>query len=229
VIYAHVRPDQTMVDVDNTRTLITPEHLQDWCQQAGTTVTVKPVIDLNEEISTDAYQPTEKQKEQTRLRWPTCPFPFCDRPSWRQGPNADNDHITEHPAGETTSSNLAPAVPRTPPAEDLHRLDLPTHPRRRLGMDQPAGPPTYRLNPTPPTTAGGVRPMPGHRFLGGGVVSRLGAGAPRSSTTVTRSLSFGGDHDGRPPRAVSRQTTATRHRNPSGRRPHRSFSAHRRR
>ena len=34
-------------------------------------MTVKPVIDLNEEITTDSYRPTERQKEQTRLRWPT--------------------------------------------------------------------------------------------------------------------------------------------------------------
>jgi hypothetical protein len=108
VIYAHVRPDQAMVEVDNTRSVITPEHLQEWCQQAGTTVTVKPVIDLNEEITTNGYQPTEKQREQTRLRWPTCPFPYCDRPSWRLGPNADNDHVTEWPEGATTTSNLAP-------------------------------------------------------------------------------------------------------------------------
>jgi hypothetical protein len=116
IIYAHVRPDQAMVDVDNTRTVITPEHLKEWCQQAGTKVTIKPAIDLNEEITTDAYEPTERQKEQTRLRWPTCPFPFCDRPSWRRGPHADNDHITEHPAGATTSSNLAP------PCRGHHRL-----------------------------------------------------------------------------------------------------------
>ena len=80
VIYAHVRPGQAMVDVDNTRTVIT----------------------------TDRYEPTERQREQTRLRWPTCPFPFCDRTSWRRGLHADNDHITEHPAGATTTSNLAP-------------------------------------------------------------------------------------------------------------------------
>ncbi|GAA1137379.1 HNH endonuclease signature motif containing protein [Nocardioides aquiterrae] len=115
-IYAHLRPDQAMVDVDNTRSVITPEHLKEWCQAAGTTVTVKPVIDLNEEITTDSYQPTERQKEQTRLRWPTCPFPHCDRPSWRQGPNADNDHIVEWPAGATTTSNLAP------PCRGHHRL-----------------------------------------------------------------------------------------------------------
>ena len=46
VIYAHVRPDQAMVDVDTTRTVITPEHLQEWCQRAGTKVTggVRPML-----------------------------------------------------------------------------------------------------------------------------------------------------------------------------------------
>jgi hypothetical protein len=116
VIYAHTRPGQTMVDVDNTRTVVTPGHLKDWCQRAGTRVTVKPVIDLNEEISTDSYQPTERLKEQTRLRHPVCPFPQCGRPSWRRGRNADNDHIVEWPAGRTTTSNMAP------PCRQHHRL-----------------------------------------------------------------------------------------------------------
>jgi len=108
VIHAHMRPDQTMVDVDNTRTTITPEHLRDWCQQAGTRVTVKPVIDLDEEIATESYEPTERLREQVRLRHPECPFPLCHRPSWRQGQNADTDHIVEWPEGATTTSNLAP-------------------------------------------------------------------------------------------------------------------------
>src|SRR6478736_6660317 len=105
VIYTHVRPDQTMVDVENTRTAVTPDQIQDWCRQAGTTVTVKPVIDLNEEITTDAYEPTERQKEQARLRHPVCPFPLCSRPS---RPGTDNDHIIEHPIGPTSTPNLAP-------------------------------------------------------------------------------------------------------------------------
>jgi hypothetical protein len=116
VIYAHTRPDQAMVDVDNTRTTITPEHLKDWCQQAGTTVTVRPVIDLNEELATDGYTPTERQKEQARLRYPECPFPYCHRPSWRQGQHADTDHQVPWPQGATTSSNLAP------PCRGHHRL-----------------------------------------------------------------------------------------------------------
>ena len=104
VIYAHTRPGQAMVEVENTRSVITPEHLKDWCQQTGTKVTVRPVIDLNEELSTDSYEPTELMKEQTRLRFPQCVFPYCHRPARAD----DADHIIEYPIGRTTTSNLAP-------------------------------------------------------------------------------------------------------------------------
>ena len=36
MIYTHTRPDQTMVEVENTRSVVTPEQVQEWCQQAGT-------------------------------------------------------------------------------------------------------------------------------------------------------------------------------------------------
>ncbi|WP_457203839.1 HNH endonuclease signature motif containing protein [Nocardioides sp. HB32] len=104
VVYAHTRPGQAMVEVENTRSVITPGHLKEWCQQFGTKVTVRPVIDLNEELSTDCYEPTELMKEQVRLRRPRCVFPLCHRPA-RPG---DADHIVEWPLGRTTTSNLAP-------------------------------------------------------------------------------------------------------------------------
>jgi Domain of unknown function (DUF222) len=104
VVYAHTRPGQAMVEVENTRSVITPGHLKEWCQQFGTKVTVRPVIDLNEELSTDCYEPTELMKEQVRLRRPQCVFPLCHRPA-RPG---DADHIVEWPLGRTTTSNLAP-------------------------------------------------------------------------------------------------------------------------
>src|SRR6478735_3536583 len=53
VIYAHTRPDQTMVEVENTRTVITPEQLKTWCEAVGTKITVRPVLDLNENLSTN--------------------------------------------------------------------------------------------------------------------------------------------------------------------------------
>jgi hypothetical protein len=103
-IYAHTRPGDPMVEVENTRTTITPEHLREWCQTAGTTITVRPVIDLNTDLSTDAYEPTEVMREQVRLRCRECVFPDCHRPSR----SCDLDHIVPWPLGPTVSWNLAP-------------------------------------------------------------------------------------------------------------------------
>ncbi|WP_395657156.1 HNH endonuclease [Nocardioides sp.] len=105
VVYAHVRPGQSSVDVDNTRSSVTPGHLKDWCQQAGTKVTIRPVIDLNAELSTDCYEPTELMKEQIGLRDRQCCFPGCARPARR----CDAEHQVPWPEGPTASSNLAPA------------------------------------------------------------------------------------------------------------------------
>jgi hypothetical protein len=96
------------VEVENTRTTVTPEQLKVWCQQAGTKVTVRPVLDLNENLTTDSYEATERQKEQAWLTHPTCVFPHCTRPSRGK----DTDHITEYPRGRTTSWNLAPLCRR---------------------------------------------------------------------------------------------------------------------
>uniref|UniRef100_UPI0037837CC4 HNH endonuclease signature motif containing protein n=1 Tax=Nocardioides sp. TaxID=35761 RepID=UPI0037837CC4 len=105
VVYAHIRPGQSTVDVDNTRSSITPEHLKDWCQQAGTKVTIRPVIDLNAELTTETYRPTELMKEQIGLRDRQCCFPGCTRPVRR----CDAEHQVPWPEGPTASSNLAPA------------------------------------------------------------------------------------------------------------------------
>ena len=104
VIYTHTHPDTAMVEVENTRTSVTPEQLRIWCQTAGTRVTVRPVLDLNEEITTSSYEPTDRQKEQAWLIHPTCVFPHCTRRSR----GIDTDHIVEWPTGASTSSNFAP-------------------------------------------------------------------------------------------------------------------------
>uniref|UniRef100_UPI003F827EE8 DUF222 domain-containing protein n=1 Tax=Actinosynnema sp. TaxID=1872144 RepID=UPI003F827EE8 len=46
VLYAHTRPGEAMVEVENTRSVVTPEQVKEWCQEAGTRVTVRPVLDL---------------------------------------------------------------------------------------------------------------------------------------------------------------------------------------
>src|SRR6478609_9617016 len=104
VIYAHTRPGSDLVDVDNTRSVITTEELIEWCSLAGARVTLKPVIDLDAALSTTAYQPTAAMCEQATLLNPTCVFPGCTRPSR----GCDLDHIVPWPLGATTSFNLAP-------------------------------------------------------------------------------------------------------------------------
>ena len=126
-IYAHARPGDPMVEVENTRTVITPEQLREWCQTAGTKVTVRPVLDLDEILATDAHEPTELLKEQVRLRYRECVFPDCHRPSR----SCDLDHIIPWPFGPTATSNLAPLC------RGHHRLK--THTRWRYEYVPGAG------------------------------------------------------------------------------------------
>ncbi|WP_395659832.1 DUF222 domain-containing protein [Nocardioides sp.] len=105
MVYVHLRPDQPSADVENTRSTVTTEHVRDWCQRAGTKVTIRPVIDLSAELSTDCYEPTEVMKEQIGLRDRQCCFPGCTRPARR----CDSEHQVPWPEGPTASSNLAPA------------------------------------------------------------------------------------------------------------------------
>ncbi|WP_460830645.1 HNH endonuclease signature motif containing protein [Nocardioides hungaricus] len=104
VLYTHARPGQAMVEVENTRTVVTPDQVKEWCQQAGTRVTVRPVLDLAAELSAGGHDPTPIMREQAWARYPTCVFPDCERPSR----GCDLDHRTPWPAGPTTTSNLYP-------------------------------------------------------------------------------------------------------------------------
>ena len=79
----------------------------------STKVTIRPVIDLNAELSTDTYAIPDRIREQVILRDRTCVFPWCTRPAR----SCDIDHITpyDHDAadhgrpqpGPTATSNLA--------------------------------------------------------------------------------------------------------------------------
>ena len=98
-----------MARVENTRSSVSVEQVKDWCTQAGTKVVVRPVIDLNEDLSTDHYRPTPRQREQAILTNPACVFPRCTRPSRR----LDLDHLQPwDDNGTTTSTNLAPLCRR---------------------------------------------------------------------------------------------------------------------
>ena len=93
--------------------LVLLDQVTGWCGDSRTKVTIKPVIDLNAELSTPAYEVPDRIRERVTLRDRTCVFPFCSRPARR----CDVDHIVayDHDAaaedrsqpGPTTTSNLA--------------------------------------------------------------------------------------------------------------------------
>ncbi|WP_148611347.1 HNH endonuclease signature motif containing protein [Nocardioides rubriscoriae] len=125
-LYAHVAADHPDLPgfLDNTWSPVLIEQIRAWCQQAGTKVTIKPVVDLAADPSTEAYEPTEAIRELVRLRDHTCVFPGCNRR------RVDLDHIVPFSAGGPTSAhNLAMLCRRH------HRAK--THSRWRYVMLRP--------------------------------------------------------------------------------------------
>jgi hypothetical protein len=121
VIHAHFQAtttDQTTVfgptgQIEEGQRLVLLDQVKAWCADTSTKVTIKPVIDLNAELSAPGYAITDRIREQIILRDRTCVFPWCTRPARR----ADIDHIVEYDhhaeaegrpqPGPTTTSNLA--------------------------------------------------------------------------------------------------------------------------
>ena len=106
--------------------------MKGWCGDSHTRVNVTPVIDLNAELHTPGYEPTDRQRELVMLRDRTCVFPWCSHPARR----CDLDHTTafDHDAhaqgrpqpGPTITSNLGALCRRH------HRLK--THGRWRVAQ-----------------------------------------------------------------------------------------------
>jgi hypothetical protein len=85
--------------------LVTSDHVRSWCGRADSAVVVKPVIDLADRVSVDAYEVPDALDERVGLTHPTCVFPWCTRPARR----CDNDHGVPHESdGPTADDNLAP-------------------------------------------------------------------------------------------------------------------------
>ncbi|HEY0891058.1 MAG TPA: HNH endonuclease signature motif containing protein [Nocardioides sp.] len=117
MLYAHLTVNSHGLDpfvrVDNTRSLITLDQLREWLTIQNTTMTVRPVLDLNEHLETTGYQPTHRLREQVAMVNGRCVFPHCTRPAR----GCDTDHITAHATGHaaggpTCSCNLAPLCRR---------------------------------------------------------------------------------------------------------------------
>ena len=109
-LYAHLDADGLHASLDNTGAGdVLIEQIRSWCQAAGNTVVIKPVIDLNTEISTSVYTPTEKLVEQVRLRDQVCVFPNCARRArWCDlDHRVPFNHKNPDAGGKTTTENLA--------------------------------------------------------------------------------------------------------------------------
>ncbi|MBD3944683.1 HNH endonuclease signature motif containing protein [Nocardioides ganghwensis] len=121
VIHAHfdasVVGEQTVFGptgrMENGQRLVLLDQIRSWCADSRTKVTIKPVIDLNTQLTAQGYEVPDRIREQIILRDRTCVFPSCTRPAR----GCDIDHITayDHHAeaegrpqpGPTRSDNLA--------------------------------------------------------------------------------------------------------------------------
>jgi hypothetical protein len=99
--------------MENGQRLALLEQIQSWCADSRTKVTIKPVIDLNAQLTAQGYEIPARIREQVQLRDRTCVFPGCTRPAR----GCDVDHVVEydHDAeaegrpqpGPTQTDNLA--------------------------------------------------------------------------------------------------------------------------
>ena len=95
--------------VANTRSFVDADQVRTWCGLPGTTVTVKPVVDLTAHLHVDQYQVPDRMADQAVERDLTCVFPWCTRPADK----CDLDHVIPYgEGGPTASDNLAPLCRR---------------------------------------------------------------------------------------------------------------------
>jgi hypothetical protein len=86
--------------------LVTADAVREWLGVEGTTVTVQPVLDLDDNLSSTSHELPERMTEQANLRDQTCIFPHCSRParSILEVHGCDDEHCLPWDAGGLTSS-----------------------------------------------------------------------------------------------------------------------------
>ena len=102
--------------VENTRSLVTADQIRTWCGNPEAKVTVKPVMDLADHVSVDAYEVPDRIAEPVALRDISCVFPWCTRPARRLRPDqhrCDCDHVVPYgKGGATCACQIAPLCRR---------------------------------------------------------------------------------------------------------------------
>ncbi|WP_457186614.1 HNH endonuclease signature motif containing protein [Nocardioides sp. P5_E3] len=115
--------------------LVLLDQVRDWCADSRTKVTVKPVIDLNAQLSTPAYEVPDRIREQVILRDRTCVFPWCTRPAR----GCDIDHVDEYDHHAEAEARPQPGPTQTLNLAALCRFHhrLKTHTAWRYRMVDP--------------------------------------------------------------------------------------------
>jgi hypothetical protein len=121
--------------MENGQRLVLLEQIQSWCADTRTEVTIKPVIDLNTELTAQGYKVPADIREQIILRDRTCVFPGCARPARR----CDVDHIIEYDHDADAEGRPQPGPTQTDNLACLCRFHhrLKTHSAWRYTMVEP--------------------------------------------------------------------------------------------
>ncbi|MBV6725699.1 HNH endonuclease signature motif containing protein [Nocardioides daeguensis] len=77
---------------------ISTAQIREWLRAKGTTIIVRPVIDLADHVPVDSYEIPDRHKTRVALRDHSCRFPHCTRPAQR----CDLDHARPYGEGGVT-------------------------------------------------------------------------------------------------------------------------------
>ncbi|WP_299922839.1 HNH endonuclease signature motif containing protein [uncultured Nocardioides sp.] len=121
--------------LEERQRLVLLDQVKARCADSRTKVTIKPVIDLNTQLATDAYAVPNRIREQVILRDKNCVFPRCTRPARR----CDIDHVIPHDPDAEAEGRPQPGPTQTDNLAALcrghHRLK--THSAWRYDMVAP--------------------------------------------------------------------------------------------
>ncbi|NYI43510.1 hypothetical protein BJ993_000590 [Nocardioides aromaticivorans] len=101
--------DNNVGRCEETRSPVHVTQVKEWLQVPGTTVIVRPVINLADCVPVDSYEIPDRHQRRVRLRDHTCRFPNCPQ----QAVRCDLDHAKPHGGGgKTCPCNLVPLCRR---------------------------------------------------------------------------------------------------------------------
>jgi len=94
---------------EETRGPVLASQIKEWLSLSGSTIIVRPVIDVADCVPVDSYEIPDRHRTRVQLRDHTCRFPSCTTPATR----CDLDHAIEHnKGGPTCPCNLVPLCRR---------------------------------------------------------------------------------------------------------------------